>query len=137
MRIRLRATLAAAALAVAITTVPTTAHAHTEASPDCPSDWLCGWTDSGYGGVGSFVNQDMASYPQTTAYVGFNDGRSVWNSSGTWAVGNQLWGHCVTVYSAVNYRGNSRTLQPGEGIVTLPASFGHIRSNRFVQCRVA
>ncbi|WP_377267008.1 peptidase inhibitor family I36 protein [Peterkaempfera sp. SMS 1(5)a] len=137
MRIR-HAILAAAFVATSIA-VPSAAHAQSgsAAAPDCPSGWLCGWTDADFGGVGSFVSSDMAAYPETTAYVGFNDGRSVWNNSATRTSGGKLWGRCAIVYSAVNYQGSSLTIMPGKGIASLPASFGHVRSNRFQECVVS
>ncbi|MFB7051555.1 peptidase inhibitor family I36 protein [Streptomyces vinaceus] len=105
-------------------------------SEPCTSGWVCGWTGPDYTGVASFVSQDMPRYPETTAYVGFNGGSSVWNSAGTWHRHGRLWGRCVTVYSGAEYRGQSRTIRPDQGIARLPAAFGNVRSNRFHTCRL-
>ncbi|MFF4850604.1 peptidase inhibitor family I36 protein [Streptomyces sp. NPDC001194] len=138
----------AAAALCALCAVSSFAAAPTQAAPaaparaapapsePCPSGWVCGWTGPGYTGVASFVAQDMPRYPETTAYVGFNGGASVWNSAGTWRSAGRLWGRCVTVYSGTEYRGQSRTVRPGQGIALVPASFGNIHSNRFHACRL-
>ncbi|MFG2291849.1 peptidase inhibitor family I36 protein [Streptomyces sp. NPDC048603] len=103
----------------------------------CSPGWVCGWTSPGYTGVVSPVAEDMPWYPQTTAYVGLNNGLSVWNGvSRTWRSGNAVWGRCVTVYNTTHYRGAALTLRPGMGIEHLPGAFGHVRSNRFHACRV-
>ncbi|MEV7614153.1 peptidase inhibitor family I36 protein [Streptomyces sp. NPDC089799] len=101
----------------------------------CSPGWVCGWTSPGYTGVVSLVAEDMPWYPETTAYVGFNDGQSVWNGSGTRRTGDGVWGRCVTVYSKTHYGGAALTVRPGRGIERLPAAFGHVRSNRFHTCR--
>lgn len=106
-------------------------------SEPCSSGWVCGWTDPGYTGVVSLVSQDMRWYPETTAYVGFNGGLSVWNSAATWRAGGHLWGRCVTVYNKADYAGRSLTVRPNQGIPRLPASFGNIHSNRFHSCRLS
>ncbi|MGW7319345.1 peptidase inhibitor family I36 protein [Streptomyces sp. NPDC054854] len=122
------------ALALALVLAP--------AGPAAPADrcspgWVCGWTDPGYAGVASLVAHDMPRYPETTAYVGFNDGSSVWNGGGTWRDGGRLWGRCVTVYSGVGYTGQHLTVRPGQGVPRLPADFGTMRSGRFHVCRVS
>ncbi|MFE6847089.1 peptidase inhibitor family I36 protein [Streptomyces sp. NPDC057686] len=106
-------------------------------SGDCAAGWVCGWTDPGYTGVVSLVAQDMPRYPETTAYVGFNGGSSVWNSARTWRAGGRLWGRCVTVYNSVGYSGRRLTVRPNQGVPQLPAGFGNIRSNRFHPCRLS
>ncbi|MET9604859.1 peptidase inhibitor family I36 protein [Streptomyces sp. NPDC006512] len=120
--------LAAAWLALSLLVAPT-AGAGTGSlsapSERCSAGWVCGWTDPGYTGVVSLVSQDMARYPETTAYVGFNGGASVWNSTK----------RCVTVYSGAGYRGKSLTVRPDQGVSRLPASFDGVRSNRFHSCR--
>ncbi|WP_280920883.1 peptidase inhibitor family I36 protein [Streptomyces sp. SPB4] len=110
----------------------------TEAPADhCSPGWVCGWTGPGYTGVVSLVAADMPRYPETTAYVGFNDGASVWNGAGTRKVNGVLRGRCVTVYNKPGYTGKSLTVLPGRGIAQLPAAFGHIHSGRFHDCRVS
>ncbi|MFG2976904.1 peptidase inhibitor family I36 protein [Streptomyces sp. NPDC048331] len=103
----------------------------------CPSGWVCGWTGPDYTGVASFAAQDMPRYPETTAYVGFNGGESVRNGALKWRRNGQVWGRCVTVYNSTEYRGQSRTVLPGQGIARLPASFGNIHSGRFHACRLS
>ncbi|MCY0960927.1 peptidase inhibitor family I36 protein [Streptomyces sp. H27-H5] len=103
----------------------------------CTPGWVCGWTGPVYTGVVSLVAQDMPQYPETTAYVGFNDGTSVWNGSGTRRADGVLRGRCVTVYNKAGYEGRSLTIGPGKGVERLPASFGHIHSGRFHDCRVS
>ncbi|MFD8979551.1 peptidase inhibitor family I36 protein [Streptomyces sp. NPDC059564] len=105
-------------------------------SERCEPGWVCGWTGPAYTGVVSLAAQDMPRYPETTAYVGFNDGASVWNGAGTWRVKGVLWGRCVTVYNKAGYTGRSLTVPPGKGVAQLPASFGHIHSGRFHSCRL-
>ncbi|MER5777030.1 peptidase inhibitor family I36 protein [Streptomyces sp. NPDC002039] len=102
----------------------------------CTPGWVCGWTGPAYTGVVSLVAQDMPRYPETTAYVGFNDGSSLWNGSGTRRADGVLRGRCVTVYNQAGYKGRSLTVAPGKGVERLPASFGHIHSGRFHDCRV-
>ncbi|MEU6313305.1 hypothetical protein [Streptomyces sp. NPDC047014] len=84
--------------------------------------------------MASFAARDMRWYPETTAYVGFNGGVSVWNAAGTWQRDGRLWGRCVTVYSDTGYQGQSRVVRPGQGIAELPAAFGNVRSHRFHAC---
>ncbi|MFJ9080392.1 peptidase inhibitor family I36 protein [Streptomyces sp. NPDC102278] len=103
----------------------------------CTPGWVCGWTGPAYTGVVSLVALDMPRYPETTAYVGFNDGASVWNGAGTWRVEGAPWGRCVTVYNQAGYTGRSLTVAPGQGVEQLAASFGHIRSGRFHTCRLS
>lgn len=103
----------------------------------CTPGWVCGWTGPAYTGVVSLVAQDMPQYPETTAYVGFNDGTSVWNGSGTRRADGVLRGRCVTVHNEAGYKGRSLTIAPGKGVERLPASFGHIHSGRFHDCRVS
>ncbi|MFJ9764053.1 peptidase inhibitor family I36 protein [Streptomyces erythrochromogenes] len=105
--------------------------------PPCSPGWLCGWTGPGYTGVASLVAQDMRRYPETTAYVGFNDAASVWNAGRTWSANGVRLGRCVTVYNKPDYAGARLTVQPGQGIPQLAASFGHVRSSRFHTCRQA
>lgn len=124
----------AACVALAPAAVPAQA-ARPVPSEICAPGWVCGWTGPDHTGVASFVAQDMPRYPETTAYVGFNGGESVWNSAGTWRRNGELWGRCVTVYNGTEYRGQSRTVRPGQGIARIPASFGNIHSNRFHACR--
>ncbi|KOU80739.1 hypothetical protein ADK94_28145 [Streptomyces sp. XY593] len=106
-------------------------------APPCEPGWLCGWTGPAYTGVASLAAQDMPRYPETTAYVGFNDAASVWNAAGTRSADGARGGRCVTVYNKPDYRGSRLTVQPGQGIPQLPASFGHVRSSRFHTCRAA
>ncbi|WP_158820720.1 MULTISPECIES: peptidase inhibitor family I36 protein [unclassified Streptomyces] len=127
---------ACVALAGAPAAVPADA-ARPVPSEVCTPGWVCGWTGPDYTGVASFVSQDMPRYPETTAYVGFNDGGSVWNGAATWRRNGQVWGRCVTVYSSTEYQGRGRTVRPGEGIARVPASFGNIHSNRFHTCRLS
>ncbi|MFD6186861.1 peptidase inhibitor family I36 protein [Streptomyces goshikiensis] len=138
-RWRVAAAAAVCALCVAFTPGPATPSARAAPAPSepCPAGWVCGWTGPDYTGVASFVSQDMPRYPETTAYVGFNGGASVWSSAGTWRRDGRLWGRCVTVYSGTEYRGQSRTVRPDQGIARLPASFGNVRSNRFHACRLS
>ncbi|GAA3285337.1 hypothetical protein Sros01_83510 [Streptomyces roseochromogenus] len=103
----------------------------------CSPGWVCGWTGPGYTGVVSLVATDMPRYPETTAYVGFNDGASVWNGAGTRKADGALRGRCITVYNKPGYTGKSLTVLPGRGIAQLPAAFGHIHSGRFHDCRVS
>lgn len=130
--------LAVCAACVALTLAPSAAPAQAAPAPSvpCTSGWVCGWTGPDYTGVASFVSQDMPRYPETTAYVGFNGGASVWNAARTWRRDGRLWGRCVTVYSGTEYRGQSRTIRPNQGIARIPASFGNIHSNRFHDCRL-
>ncbi|WP_345045121.1 hypothetical protein [Streptomyces sannanensis] len=140
MNIRRSAAAAAALIAASIALAPTAQADSTGASTSsghCTSGWVCGWTDPDYTGVVSLVAQDFPWYPETTAYVGFNGGLSVWNSAATWHTGGHLWGRCVTVYNTVNYKGQSLTVRPNQGISRLPASFGNIHSNRFHPCRLS
>ncbi|MEU7059689.1 peptidase inhibitor family I36 protein [Streptomyces sp. NPDC046197] len=140
MSLRRRAVAAAALIAASIALAPTAQADVTGASTrseSCTSGWVCGWTAPGYTGVASLVAQDMPRYPETTAYVGFNDGLSVWNSAATWRSGGKRWGRCVTVYSKADYTGRKLTVRPNQGIPRLPASFGHIRSHRFHSCRLS
>lgn len=130
---------AAAVACLALGLLPGTAHAVPAApvpADPCPAGWLCGWTGAAYTGVASFVAQDMRAYPETTAYVGFNGGVSVWNGSAGRSRDGGRYGRCVTVYNRTDYRGQSRTVLPGQGIAELPASFGNVRSNRFHTCRL-
>ncbi|MFH8640080.1 peptidase inhibitor family I36 protein [Streptomyces goshikiensis] len=134
--VRWRVAAAAAVCALCVAFAPPARAGLAPAEP-CPSGWVCGWTGPDYTGVASFVSQDMPRYPETTAYVGFNGGASVWSSAGTWRRDGRLWGRCVTVYSGTEYRGQSRTIRPDQGIARLPASFGNVRSNRFHTCRLS
>ncbi|MEV0415113.1 peptidase inhibitor family I36 protein [Streptomyces sp. NPDC050448] len=138
---RRRAATAAAVCAACVAFTPAPAAPPAQAAPapsePCPSGWVCGWTGPDYTGVAGFVSQDMPRYPETTAYVGFNGGASVWNSAGRWRRNGRLWGRCVTVYNGTEYRGQSRTILPNQGIARIPASFGNIRSNRFDVCRLS
>ncbi|GAA3132505.1 peptidase inhibitor family I36 protein [Streptomyces echinatus] len=102
----------------------------------CSPGWVCGWTGPSYTGVVSLAAQDMPYYPETTAYVGFNNAASVWNGAGTSRVGGEPRGRCVTVYNGTAYKGRALTIAPGQGIAQLPASFGHIHSSRFHPCRL-
>ncbi|MET8755263.1 peptidase inhibitor family I36 protein [Streptomyces sp. NPDC004667] len=102
----------------------------------CSPGWVCGWTGPAYTGVVSLVATDMPRFPETTAYVGFNDGASVWNGAATRKAGGALWGRCVTVYDKPGYKGRSLTVLPARGIAQLPAAFGHIHSARFHDCRL-
>ncbi|WP_371680693.1 peptidase inhibitor family I36 protein [Streptomyces sp. NBC_01276] len=102
----------------------------------CSPGWVCGWTGPAYTGVVSLVATDMPRFPETTAYVGFNDGASVWNGAAARTADGALWGRCVTVYSKPGYKGRSLTVLPGRGIAQLPAAFGHIHSGRFHDCRL-
>nr|WSW47930.1 hypothetical protein OG296_35280 [Streptomyces sp. NBC_01001] len=43
----------------------------------------------------------------------------------------------MTVYNSTEYRGQSRTIRPDQGIARIPASFGNIHSNRFHACRLS
>ncbi|WP_406179606.1 peptidase inhibitor family I36 protein [Streptomyces sp. NBC_01006] len=135
-RWRAAAAAAVCALCVAFAFATPPAQAAPTPSEPCTSGWVCGWTGPDYTGVASFVSQDMPRYPETTAYVGFNGGASVWNGAGTWRRGGLQWGRCVTVYSGTEYRGQSRTIRPDQGIARIPASFGNIHSNRFHTCRL-
>ncbi|WP_406385960.1 peptidase inhibitor family I36 protein [Streptomyces sp. NBC_00211] len=130
------AAAAVRAACIALAFAPATAPAQAAPAPPepCTSGWVCGWTGPDYTGVASFVSQDMPWYPETTAYVGFNGGTSVWSSAGMWRRGGRPWGWCVTVYNGTEYRGQSRTIRPNQGIARLPASFGNIHSNRFHAC---
>ncbi|WP_327360254.1 peptidase inhibitor family I36 protein [Streptomyces sp. NBC_01296] len=138
-RWRAAAAAAVCALCVAFTLAPATPSAQAAPVPSepCTSGWVCGWTGPDYTGVASFVSHDMPRYPETTAYVGFNGGESVWNGAGTWRRNGRLWGRCVTVYSGTEYRGQSRTIRPDQGIARIPKSFGNIHSNRFHACRLS
>ncbi|MER5811809.1 peptidase inhibitor family I36 protein [Streptomyces sp. NPDC002033] len=130
--------LGAACLALGIVLAPVAAAAPDDAvAPDerCAPGWVCGWTGPAYTGVVSPVAQDMPRFPETTAYVGFNDGASVWNGAAPGRPGGASRGRCVTLYNAPGYTGRSLTLAPGRGIARLPASFGHIHSGRFHSCR--
>ncbi|MGW6575009.1 peptidase inhibitor family I36 protein [Streptomyces sp. NPDC054945] len=136
----LAAVLAGGAACAAFALAPVTMPAHAALavpSEVCPPGWVCGWTGPDHTGVASFVSQDMPRYPETTAYVGFNDGGSVQNGAGTWRRNGQVWGRCVTVYNSTDYQGRRRTVRPGEGIARIPASFGNIHSNRFHTCRLS
>lgn len=104
-------------------------------APPCDPGWLCGWTGPAYTGVASLAAQDMPRYPETTAYVGFNDAASVWNAAGPRSANGVRGGRCVTVYNKPDYGGSRMTVRPGHGIPQLPASFGHVRSSRFHTCR--
>lgn len=101
----------------------------------CTPGWVCGWTGPSYTGVVSLVAQDMPRYPETTAYVGFNDAASVWNAAGSQRVGGEPRVRCVTVYNRPDYKGRALTVAPGKGIPRLPSSFGHVHSSRFHTCR--
>ncbi|MEV6679089.1 peptidase inhibitor family I36 protein [Streptomyces erythrochromogenes] len=105
-------------------------------APPCAPGWLCGWTGPAYTGVVSLAAQDMPRYPETTAYVGFNDAASVWNAGRTWSADGVRQGRCVTVYNKPDYTGSRLTVQPGHGIPQLAESFGHVRSSRFHTCRL-
>ncbi|MFD3873252.1 peptidase inhibitor family I36 protein [Streptomyces sp. NPDC058623] len=122
------------ALAVALALAPASRAAPADR---CSPGWVCGWTDPGWTGVVSLVADDMRRYPETTAYVGFNGGSSVWNGGRTWRADGRLWGRCVTVYSGVDYSGRHLTIRPGQGVSQLPADFGNIRSGRFQVCRMS
>lgn len=132
-----------AALAPAAPSVPAMAVARPGSGPlaapvpPCDPGWLCGWTGPGYTGVASLAGQDMPRYPETTAYVGFNDAASVWNAGGARSANGVRGGRCVTVYNQPDYTGARLTVRPGQGIPQLPASFGHVRSSRFHTCRTA
>ncbi|WP_405445551.1 peptidase inhibitor family I36 protein [Streptomyces erythrochromogenes] len=106
-------------------------------SPPCAPGWLCGWTGPAYTGVASLAKQDMPRFPETTAYVGFNDAASVWNAGRTWSADGVRQGRCVTVYNKPDYTGSRLTVRPGQGIPQLAASFGHVRSSRFHTCRLS
>ncbi|WP_405427392.1 peptidase inhibitor family I36 protein [Streptomyces erythrochromogenes] len=106
-------------------------------SPPCSPGWLCGWTGPAYTGVASLVAQDMPRFPETTAYVGFNDAASVWNAGRTWTADGVRRGRCVTVYNKPDYAGSRLTVKPGQGIPQLAESFGHVRSSRFHTCRLS
>ncbi len=136
----LAAVVVAGAACAAFTLAPAAAPARAALpvpSEICAQGWVCGWTGPDYTGVASFVAQDMPRYPETTAYVGFNGGGSVWNGAGTWRRNGEVWGRCVTVYNGTEYRGRSRTVRPGQGIARIPASFGNIHSHRFHPCRLS
>lgn len=136
----LAAVVVAGAACVAFTLAPAAVPAQTALpapSEICAPGWVCGWTGPDYTGVASFVAQDMPRYPETTAYVGFNGGESVWNSAGTWRRNGEAWGRCVTVYNGTEYRGQSRTVRPDQGIARIPPSFGNIHSNRLHACRLS
>ena len=140
MNIRRSAASAAVLMAVGIAFAPTTAQAAPSAPAPvehCPSGWLCGWTNPDFDGVVSPVAVDFPWYPESTAYVGMLDGASVWNNAGTWRKDGQLWGRCATVYNESYYKGKSLVIRPNQGIRLLPASFGHVRSNRFHACRLS
>ncbi|MFE9467775.1 peptidase inhibitor family I36 protein [Streptomyces virginiae] len=96
-------------------------------APPCDPGWLCGWTGPVYTGVVSLAAQDMPRYPETTAYVGFNDAASVWNAAGTRSANGLRGGRCVTVYNKRDYSGSELPVRPGRGIPQLPAAFGHVR----------
>lgn len=102
----------------------------------CTPGWVCGWTGPSYTGVVSLAAQDMPRYPETTAYVGFNDATSVWNAAESQHVSGKLRERCVTVYNGPDYKGRALTVAPGKGIPRLPASFGHVHSSRFHACRL-
>ncbi|MFG2341251.1 peptidase inhibitor family I36 protein [Streptomyces yangpuensis] len=104
-------------------------------APPCAPGWLCGWTGPAYTGVVSLVAHDMPRYPETTAYIGFNDAASVWNATGARSTDGVRRSLCVTVYNKPDYTGASLTVRPGTGIPQLAASFGHVRSSRFHPCR--
>ncbi|MFG2395358.1 peptidase inhibitor family I36 protein [Streptomyces lavendulae] len=137
---RARAPVGAACLVLVLALAPG-ARAATDGSAapgaHCSPGWACGWTGPGYTGVVSLVATDMPRYPETTAYVGFNDGASVWNGTGTRKADGALRGRCFTVYNKPGYTGKSLTVLPGRGITQLPAAFGHIHSGRFHDCRVS
>ncbi|MFJ5552744.1 peptidase inhibitor family I36 protein [Streptomyces sp. NPDC093225] len=139
-RAGLRGGLAGVLVAAAVLAFAPAAPAGSPPAPPvaerCSPGWVCGWTSPGYTGVVSLVNVDMPAYPETTAYVGFNDGLSVWNGSGTWRTSDGRWGRCVVVFDQPHYKGRALTVRPGRGVERLPASFGHVRSNRFTTCRV-
>ncbi|MFG2622762.1 peptidase inhibitor family I36 protein [Streptomyces sp. NPDC048507] len=101
----------------------------------CAPGWVCGWTGPAYTGVVSLAAQDVPRFPETTAYVGFNDAASVWNGAAGGRDGGATPGRCVTVYNAPGYAGRGLTLAPGRGVAHLPASFGHVHSARFHGCR--
>ncbi|MEU8777014.1 peptidase inhibitor family I36 protein [Streptomyces sp. NPDC048606] len=131
---RAAAALAAAAC-LALTPAPAAPAAPAPApAGGCPPGWMCGWTGPDFTGVASLVAEDFPRYPETTAYVGFNDGASVWNGAGTRSRDGRLQARCVTVYNSTEYRGRSLVLRPDQGVARLPASFGNVRSNRFHPC---
>ncbi|MFF3013212.1 peptidase inhibitor family I36 protein [Streptomyces sp. NPDC057939] len=125
-------------LALVLALAPAGPAARAAPADRCSPGWVCGWTDPGYAGVASLVAHDMPRFPATTAYVGFNDGASVWNGGRTWRDGGgRTWGRCVTVYSGVGYTGKQLTVRPGQGVPRLPADFDAVRSGRFHVCRVS
>ncbi|MFD5144438.1 peptidase inhibitor family I36 protein [Streptomyces sp. NPDC058401] len=109
-----------------------------DAAPErCTPGWVCGWTGPSYTGVVSLVAQDMPRFPETTAYVGFNDAASVWYGAASPGVGGAAGGRCVTLYNGPGYKGRALTLAPGKGVPRLPPSFGHVHSSRFHTCKPA
>ncbi|MFI5762612.1 MULTISPECIES: hypothetical protein [unclassified Streptomyces] len=101
----------------------------------CTPGWVCGWTGPSYTGVVSLMARAMPRFPETTAYVGFNDAASVWYGDPSPGGGGAASGRCVTLYNGTGYKGRALTLAPGKGIPQLPPSFGHVRSGRFHACR--
>ncbi|WP_377267032.1 peptidase inhibitor family I36 protein [Peterkaempfera sp. SMS 1(5)a] len=139
MNVSRTATLAAALATAATLAFAPTAQARVAPSatsltpPACAAGALCGYAGENYTGGMNYTSRDKTAY--ATDSIGFAQSRSVYNNGDTYTADDgTLRGHCVTVYSGSEYSGRSLKLKPHTGIANIPASFGHVRSNRWADC---
>lgn len=145
MNVRKTATLTATLATVATLALTVTPQAQARVTPvsagpvaapdDCGAGALCAYARTDYTGGMNWTSRDRAAY--TGDWTGFISGRSVYNNAATYtARDGSRWGHCVTLYSGSHYTGRQLTLRPHTGISSIPASFGHVRSNRWADCKM-